>query len=286
MVQPGTGILDGVLVRAASDTDLAGIGQISHVLGHPQLDYGADPDYVALLRRSGDVAVAVEDGRVLGWGAVRDHVAGSMLTDLFVHPSAQGRGVGSAVLRALWPDPAPDAARLTFSSQHPSALPLYLRAGLLPSWPLLYLRGRPGAVAVPDGVGAVRVDGAAAARAEAGLTGTDRAADYAFWTRTPGAAGLLVRRGDRPIACGAARPDAVLHLTCPRAADAVAALAAVLVAVGEQAGAGEVTVCVPGPHRGTAELVRSGFRVVDQDICMSTASAAVATTWCYAPGLG
>lgn len=65
-----------------------------------------------------------------------------MLTDLFVDPVRHGTGIGRALLAALWPAEDREPARFTFASHDPRAMPLYVRAGLIPYWPLLYLQAR------------------------------------------------------------------------------------------------------------------------------------------------
>src|SRR5205823_10754642 len=91
-------------------------------------------------------------GAVAGFGAARrigrGPLAVTMLCDLFVHPGWHGRGLGQAMLAALWDD---GPRRMTFSSLHAHALPLYTRAGLDAWWPLLYLRGPVARLAMPGG---------------------------------------------------------------------------------------------------------------------------------------
>src|SRR5579871_1552592 len=108
----------------------------------------------------GRVVVAVMGGRVVGFGATRRLGTGpgavSMLCDLFVTPQVHGSGCGRAMLARLWPGDGRDGGRdgghrMTFSSQHRNALPLYASFGLDAWWPLLYLRGRTDAVTAPDG---------------------------------------------------------------------------------------------------------------------------------------
>jgi len=48
-------------------------------------------------------------------------------------------GVGRQLLGETLTSDA--AASQTFASLHPAALPLYVRAGMTPTWPLLYLHG-------------------------------------------------------------------------------------------------------------------------------------------------
>jgi GNAT superfamily N-acetyltransferase len=289
------------VIREARPADLAGIARVSLAAGSTGSESGGDPDYVRLLLAAGTVRVAVDSlsmGSVLGWAATRCTPLGSLLSDLFVDPAQHGRGHGAELLRSVWPDPdAP--GRLTFSSQHASALPLYARAGLRARWPLLYLTGSRGRVP-GSGRQTHLVAPAVAAAADADLAGGDRAADYDHWTQTGGAA-LLVRDGRRVVAAGAVRDGQLVHLTLaavrfwrpvihrqdrpPKAApgdtEADEALRAALAAApGEQ-----VSVCLPGPHPSVTTLLRAGFRVRDYDVAMATPELTLPTTWAYSPGL-
>jgi GNAT superfamily N-acetyltransferase len=267
--------------RAADLADVPGIGRVSRAAGQVDADSGADDAYVELLLQTGTVRV-VEDpqtGAIAAWGAVRSGPLGSMLTDLFVHPDHHGRGVGGALLRALWPDETAPG-RFTFSSQHASALPLYVRAGLQPSWPLLYLSG-PSAVLPHPPIRVERVDAAVASDVDSKLASGDRAADYAYWTRSGSGQAIVVHDGDRATAAGVLRAGNLIHLTC-RESDADAALAATLRA-SETA---NVTLCLPGRHPTLRSLLRAGFRIVDYDLAMSTPDLALPVAWAYSPGLG
>lgn len=269
-----------MIVREARVDDVDGIRQLSAAAGQTGIDSGADPAYVSLLLETARVRVAVDDANgVVGWGAVRAGPLGSMLTDLFVHPRWHGHGAGGAVLRELWPDPG-EPRRFTFASQHPSALPLYVRAGLRPRWPLLYLSGpRLRRHATPLRVTPVGPDAAGAA--EAALCGVDRTPDYRLWTRTGRA--IVVADGARTIAVGALRDGTVVHLACAEPAFAEPALVAALAATG--ADADQLAVCLPGSHPALAELFRARFRVSAQDTAMSTPDLDLPTCWAYAPGL-
>jgi GNAT superfamily N-acetyltransferase len=269
----------GFSIRPARPRDVGGIQRVSAATGQPAVDSGADGAYVEFVLETGTAVVAVgEDEGIVGWGAVRGHVLGSMLSDLFVSPDHQGSGLGRALLAGLWP-PGPGQRRFTFSSRHPSAVPVYARAALLPSWPLLYLRG-PRPERAP--MSARRVEAATAAEAEARLVGADRRADYAFWARVAGSAGVVVSDGTRVVAVGAVRSGALLHLCCPSVPEAQAALQAALTAAADPI----VAVQVPGRHPAVPDLLESGFRIIDYDIAMASAGLDLPTTWAYSPGLG
>ena len=143
----------GIEVRGAVAADLPQIAAVALATGQDEEWGGADPAYMSHLLAHGSVVVGVTDGSVVGFGATRQLGSGpgavSMLCDLFVSPAVHGSGCGRAMLARLWPG---DGRRMTFSSLHRHALPLYTSFGLDAWWPLLYLRGRVDAVAAPDGL--------------------------------------------------------------------------------------------------------------------------------------
>jgi hypothetical protein len=226
---------------------------------------------------TGTVLVATEDAVVVGWAAARDHALGTMISDLFVSPDHQGLGIGRALLGELRRRTGTGPC-FTFSSRHPAALPVYARAGLIPSWPLAYLSGP--APAPTGGLQAEQVDAATAARAEADLTGRNRSADYTFWLRDPAARAVVVRDRRSVVACGAVRDGAVLHLCCPFADHAAAALVAAC------AGTERISACLPGAHPSFGVLLTSGFLMTDNDIAMATPELTLPIGWVYSPGLG
>jgi hypothetical protein len=93
---------------------------------------------------------------------------------------------------------------------------------------------------------------------------------------------MVVHDGDRVVAAGAATPDRLIHLACPRGQDAATALLAALSLLPGT----PVSVCLPGPHPGFVALLRAGFRIEDFDLAMLTLDVDLPTSWAYAPGLG
>ena len=268
------------MIRPARRSDYGAIRAVSVATGQSGLDSGTDVDYLAYLDTAGTLLVALDaHQQLVGWGATQAVLGASMLTDLFVDPHRQGGGIGSRILRALWPQDS--APRFTFSSQHANAIPLYAKAGLQPTWPLLYLTGRPD-FALDSGLQVTRVSGPAAADAERRLTGAERAAVYEYWTSGPNATGLVINAGDRLVACGIVRPHAITHLACASVDDALATVQAALSAIGTDT----VSVCLPGPHPAVPALLRNGFRIDDYDLAMSTQAVNLPTTWAYSPSLG
>lgn len=258
-------------VRQAVPGDLPGIAAVALANGQGEEWAGADPAYVRHLLAHGTVVVGVSGGSVIGFGATRTLALGagpvSMLCDLFVDPGAHGSGCGRAMLGTLWPEPGD---RMTFSSLHSSALPLYASFGVDAWWPLLYLHGPVSALAAPGGWRAELAAPAEVARMELAWTGADRSDDHLAWARRPGGASMLAWRGREVMAAGTAGGAGgeygVTHLAVAPAADAAAAVLAVLASLeGETA-----RVCLPGPHPAVRALLAAGWRVADFDLFMAT----------------
>jgi len=270
-----------MLVRPAQADDDAGIAGVARANAQPALESGADPRYTAHLRERGTLLVAQVGGQVAGYGATVDIGGASLLADLFVDPARHGAGAGGALLGALWPVEQSVATRFTFASRDPRALSLYLRAGLVPWWPLLYLHGRP-AVLPEVALDAARVAPAVAARAAARLTGVDREADLAFLAGDAADGGVVITRDGQVIAAGVASRGNLAHLACLDASAAAEAVVAALRALDD----GDVSVCLPGPHPAVVRLLAAGFRIVDFDVHMATRPDVLDTTWAYSPSLG
>lgn len=244
-------------VRPAADGDRPAIARIAAAASEED---GANPRYVSHLRSYGTLLVAEADGVVRGYCGVRPVGGATMLTDLFVDPERQGGGVGRALLDAALSG-AGDV--FTFASRDPRAMSLYVRYGMVPRWPLLYLSGPPSPGR--SSLAADLVAPAAAAEAEQDLTGHDRGPDYAFWATFPSATGLVVRDGASVVAAGAAGAGSLFHLVTADGRDPSATLRAALGTF-----SGRVRLCLPGPHPALASLLAGGWRIDDLDHHMSS----------------
>jgi GNAT superfamily N-acetyltransferase len=264
-----------ITVRPATAGDFPAIAKVAVATGQDEEWAGSDPAYLAYLLEHGTLLVAGRDGAVTGFGATRligdGPAAVSMLCDLFVHPGTHGRGCGRAILSRLWPA-GTVPRRMTFSSQHAHALPLYTRFGLDAWWPLLYLSGDVAAVRAPDDWTVTPTSAAEVAAAELRWTGVDRSADHRAWTARPH--GQPVRafwHGELAAAGTAAGHGAeygLVHLaTAPDvpAGDAVLAVLASL-----KAPDGGARVCLPGPHPAVRPLFAAGWRHRDSDVFMAS----------------
>jgi GNAT superfamily N-acetyltransferase len=266
----------GIDVRQAGLADLPEIAAVALATGQDEEWAGADPAYMTHLLTHGRVVVGVSGGSVIGFGATRQLGTGasavSMLCDLFVDPRMQGSGCGRAMLAGLWPG---RGRRMTFSSLHGHALPLYASFGLDAWWPLLYLRGRVDALTTPAGWRAEPAAPAEVAALELTWTGADRSGDHLAWARRPGGASVLARRGGQVMAAGttggAGGEYGVTHLAvAPPADDADAAAAVLAVLAGLEPEGGVARVTLPAPHPAVRALLAAGWRVEEFDLFMAT----------------
>ncbi|EOD64928.1 GNAT family N-acetyltransferase [Amycolatopsis vancoresmycina] len=269
-------------VRAAILADLAGIARVAGLSGLGRHETGADPDYVRHLLAHGRLAVAeAATGEMLGYAATIPVGDRTMLTDAFVVPGRQGAGVGGALLDEVL---APGAPRMTFSSQDPRAIAAYSRRGLSATWPLLYLRGNPGKLATPAGWSVEATDPARAALTERQLTGTDRSADYEYWSNRPDGAAFVVRAADDVVAAGCLGGGGdefgLTHLRCAPEADATGAVVTALTSVRSPA-----LVCLPATHAAVSHLLEAGFAITDFDLFMTTEPAPAPGHGVFSPGL-
>jgi GNAT superfamily N-acetyltransferase len=269
-------LVAGIEVREAVLADLPQIAAVALATGQDEEWGGADPAYMTHLLEHGSVVVGVTGGSVIGFGATRQIGSGpgavSMLCDLFVDPRMHGSGSGRAMLAVLWPG---SGRRMTFSSLHGHALPLYTSYGLDAWWPLLYLRGRADALATPAGWRAEAAAPAEVAALELAWTGVDRSDDHLMWAQRPGGAGVLAWRGDQVLAAGTAGGAGdeygMTHLAlAPSAGDADAAAAVLAVLAGLELEDGRARVCLPGPHPAVRAVLAAGWRVEEFDLFMAT----------------
>ena len=280
-------------VRVATDADLPAITAILEANDEPVTWPGVPrPPYVEhLLSRPGLRLIVGEiDGRVAGLaGSIEFGVPDRrFLTDLYVEPGLQSKGLGRQVLAAVM-DGATE--RMTFSSSDPRALASYIRNGMRPWWPLLYLETDPGPLASSPspGIESRPADVPETARLSRAWTGIDRTADFAFYASLPEAAGLVITLDGEEAAIGWARRELAEagrwldHASFAPGADPVRAAFAILRA----AGAGDrVGAAVPGPHPAVAGLLHAGVRIGDTDtFCATDRDLLDPTTIFPSPGM-
>jgi len=154
-------------------------------------------------------------------------------------------------------------------------MPLYMRAGMTPLWPNVYVTAderflpeiAPGfdfEPATPEQISGI----------EGEWTGVVRSADHACWADRDGARPFVVRRAGTVVAIvqsrrrvrGEGRWIDRLRVA-PRAEPLETALAALRFAA---APSQEIGARIPGPNPALGALVRSGFRVVDGDMFLAS----------------
>jgi GNAT superfamily N-acetyltransferase len=215
--------------------------------------------------------VSVRDGEVIAFAAAVRAGVSRHLADLFVRQDLLGQGIGRPLLDAVLDG---DERRTTFASDDPRAMPLYVRAGMRPYWPQLYLRGDASAIDAPPG--GLTVEPAPVARlAELELhwTGIDRRVDHDHWATVPDADPFVLTGGGEAVAFGLARarqagPNRILDRLVVRAD--VDPTPIILAAVVRAARGGPVVVAVPGPNPVLPELLAAGFRIDDHDTFMAS----------------
>lgn len=193
---------------------------------------------------TGTSVVAEDEGRLLGFGASWQRDEHWFLASLFVDEAAQGRGVGPALLDAVW-GAAPRRRTITDAIQ-PVSNALYGRRGLIPATPILTFTGHPqstGSELRPEAADVAAIDLAA--------YGFDRAIDHAYWEQH-------AQRTTWPDAYAYVFPGgAIGPIAGLTAAAAARALAAELARA-----PGEVRVRIPGSSRAlVAVALAAGLRL-------------------------
>jgi GNAT superfamily N-acetyltransferase len=241
-------------VRRAGAEDMPAVRAIADT--HECLvDWPHRPDYLDFELEQEALWVAAED-EIAGFAAVVRDGELAHLADLFVRRDALGRGVGRALLGAALPR---DAALLTFASGDERALPLYVRAGLRPLAPLLYLDGEPHGL---EGGETERVETTTLAERDHAVSWRRRERELAFLARA-GAYGLVA--GERAFAVVRPVED---HATIGPAGGSRSELLALVAAAA--AAHGRVQLALFGPHPALRTLLEAGLRIDDTDTFMAS----------------
>jgi GNAT superfamily N-acetyltransferase len=261
-----------ISVRDAASSDVEAIAKVAIAAGQDEEWSGSDPAYVSHLLARGRLVVAERGGTVTGFGATCRIGAVTMLCDLFVDPRAHGLGLGQAMLRVLWNDSSP---RMTFSSLHAHALPLYARSGLDAWWPLLYLGGDVTALPAPPGWAVGPAAPGDVADLEQQWTGIDRAAEHRAWAARPAGQPVVACRDGEALAAGtvagAGAGYGIVHLAlAPAAGDDGARDSVLAVLASLDPPGGQARVCLPAPHPATRPLLAAGWHNDSLDLFMAT----------------
>jgi GNAT superfamily N-acetyltransferase len=228
--------------------------------------------YVRHLVSTARALVANEGAHVVGFGSAVDTGGGGRhLTDLFVRKDRVGQGIGRTLLDQVF---AGTTRRTTFASDDQRAMPVYIRAGMAPLWPCLYLTGHP--TMLPDSDRGLIVEAADAARL-AGLerdwTGVDRSVDHAFWATQAEADPFVIIDGGEIVAGGYGRARQkgptrfVDRLVIRPGQDPRVPIYA---ALRRAARGGPIDAAIPGPSPAVRPLLEAGFRIDDRDTFMAS----------------
>jgi GNAT superfamily N-acetyltransferase len=271
-------------VRIASPDDLDAVVDLAEIVDPPSTGMDVDRDYYSNIADHGRLVVAEANGIVIGYAGVIQTGSARHLSDLFVHPDAHGRGIGRQVLEAVWDAPLSDVPRQTFSSVHPSALPLYIRAGMRPMWPLLYLEGTPASLTASHFTYR-DIDAEEAARKEAEWLGWNRLDQYRYWASRAGARTFVVLDGDTPVAVGCLSRSRARH-TLLHLAAVDRSVMTESVSVAAKLANDSVLMAVPGMSLVVPFLVDAGWQVVEHDVyCASESGLFEAERLIPHPGL-
>jgi GNAT superfamily N-acetyltransferase len=265
-----------VRIRPAAVADVPAIDAVirsndDHDDGAPLLP-GPQHSYLQHLVIHGTTAVAEDGGEIVGFGAAVSNHRATHLADLFVRPTHHGRGIGREIVATVFGESWP---RTTFTSHDPAAMPLYIRAGMAPLWPNLYLRGDPRRLrASNEGLAIEPVGFEEVVRLEREWAGVDRTAAVTYWPTLPEVEAFVVADAGRAVAVCIARDRfnrvgrwVDRALVAPGGAPA----APLLAAIRRTARGGElVGACVPGPSPLVPVLIDAGFRIAEWDVFMAS----------------
>ncbi len=261
--------------RDATEEDLPEIRAILAAHGNDGEIVIADVvgPYLRHLIGRGRARVAVEDGAVVGFGATIDTGRAVHLADLFVRADKLGQGIGRPLLDAAFGDAT---RRTTFASDDARALPIYVRAGMLPLWASLYVEGPADRIPAPPPALTTR-DASAdeLAAVEAAWTGNGRSADWHHWTTMAAADNFTVLDGEEVVAIAAARvrqasPVRVLDRLVVHPDPAVDPVPVTLAAIARAGQGGVVMSAIQGPSPVLRPLLDLGFRIADRDQFMAS----------------
>jgi GNAT superfamily N-acetyltransferase len=246
---------------------------------------------------TGTMVVAEAAGVVVGFAAVLTRSGVDYLADVFVDPTWQGRGIGSALVAAHFAGST--RPRFTFASAHPGAARLYERWGMRPGWGLATVALADLAVVEelggpPTGWSTRRVGVEAVAGLDTDVTGRNRRVDLAYEVGPAGADLVGVYDGAELVGYGVVvnrRPwDRVVGRIrlAPVVAASPAALGRVWVAVARWArtnGAGAALTFMAQDHPLVGRLTRAGATVSGVDRYRASAPALIDPTR-YWPSTG
>ena len=262
-----------VAIRQATSADTAAILGLWIANGAVIEEGGVDmlTPYLAHLLKTGRVLVAVDGERIVGFGAVVERGGVTHLADLFVDPHRFERGIGRRLLAPLFGDAE---RRTTFASSDPRALPLYVRSGMTPLWPNLYLDVESSRLPPASaGLACEPAEAETLAALEESWLGLANADDHRFWASLPTARPFVVVDAGEAVAAVYTRPRRtgsrrwINRLTLAPGVDPAPAIVTAWQYAAEGSGIGS---CIPGPSPALPVLIAAGARIVDRDTFMTS----------------
>ncbi|MBF6590091.1 MAG: GNAT family N-acetyltransferase [Ktedonobacterales bacterium] len=273
-------------IRAATREDLPGVYAIWYAA---EIEGTSTPPlarpvaaWITHVFEHGRMLVAEHAGTLVGFTALIERDGVAYLSDLFILQAHQSRHVGSALLQRVLPGRA--RVLCTCASREARALALYVRAGMRPRWPNIWLRGHADALgALPAGnIRAVEAaaDDPALLTWDAEIGGRHRPEDQAYWLRRTDAVPLWFQRDGRTVGYGYAQMRSDEALWHPDAATlgpigartAENAAGCVLAAVAwARERAAVLRLSLPGPHPALAALLAAHFHITYVETFRSSA---------------
>jgi GNAT superfamily N-acetyltransferase len=243
---------------------------------------------------TGEIVVAEQDGKLVGFASVIVRGAIAFLAECFVRAEARSGGVGRQLVQQLLPRAG--LISCTLSSTDPRALALYVRAGMRPAWPNFCLLAEAAQLNHLSDGGIEVVEALAGDPAlvewDTQIAGRHRPEDHAYWLGPARARPLWFFRDGALIGYGYAQAHSLEALWHPSAitlgpigahnpADAQAcALAAARWA---RQRSEIVRITVPGPHAALPTLLEAGFRITYVETFLSASGEPFADVRCYIP---
>ena len=264
-----------LIVRPATHADVDPIRAIANSYGN-LASWSRRPDYIDHELATATLTVCEAEGQVVGFGAVLERNGIAHLADLFISRDRLGQGIGRAILERSF---SPGSRRVTFASNDPRALPLYMRLGMVPVAPLLYLKGSPEAASRLADPGVTLRDSTPVELADLdGVpSGRERPKDLDFlagharcfaavhrkqvigygFVRLVEAGGTALTAFVGPVGAATAKRSrltaaALLRWSAEHATSAI--------------------VPIFGPHPAAASLVEAGYRIEDTDTYMASST--------------
>lgn len=204
--------------------------------------------------RTGSMVVGTVEGRIVGFAGVREVVRTIVVSDCFVDPEHQARGIGTRLLSLLLAEERPV---MTLASSDPKARSLYSRFGMTSRWDCHYVEGDP-----------TKVDRGMTSAVEVGVYPVEES-DFPHLRDD-----LRCRFLEGPGGNAAIAPAEIESSVAPAAADPVQVLRASLGWTAER-GDRRMRLHLSDRHPMFPVLIEAGFVVTGADTLMASPGAVV-----------